>query len=208
MTREEFSKELRRLRLSMARAKISPEEVDVLYSDLSFIPSTAWPSIVSLAIQKWDSWPRNLIKETKELWYSWLSSNPKYQAPLQSTICYQCHSSSGFIWARKRVDDLSSPIRDYYATAVFRCSHCDNAQSSKAIPRYTRQQITDLGYEIDDAGRYSPQDDLTVHKSKPPEVRIKSIPSSPSKAELEQRRQSQKRALEAYLGERDDDIPF
>lgn len=145
MTREEFTTGLRRLRLAMSHQPITTEQRDTLFDLCSYVPSEAWPTIVTEAIRVWETWPRNFSKAVKELWQWWLDRNPQSQAPHQSTDCPHCWYSSGYIWAYEpQPTDLP-----YRPLAVFRCGHCSNAPTDNGIPRRRIPDLEASGYTID-----------------------------------------------------------
>ena len=46
-------------------------KMDFAYKYLEHIPSSAWPEMVRLAVEKWDGWPRNWTKAVKEVYEQW-----------------------------------------------------------------------------------------------------------------------------------------
>lgn len=141
MDRSCFEKELARLAINMGKDKwLEDGHVEILYDELSFIPTEAWPDMITMALGQWDTWPRNFPKMVKQLWYDWQG---EHKAEYEKTDCQYCHDNSGIIFATKQDEKTKWPY-----SYAFRCGHCENwrGQLGKAIPRHTVTELKEQSY--------------------------------------------------------------
>jgi hypothetical protein len=113
MKADVFDNGLRRLRVNMGKPPIPPDDRDIYYDELSWIPDAAWPDIVSVAIDRWESWPRNFAKAVKALWHEWQS---RRKATFEPSECKYC-DGEGLLRQDKDGYEMTYP-----------CGHCDNWQ--------------------------------------------------------------------------------
>lgn len=135
MRREIFEMELRRLRVGMGKPPISPGDVATLFDELSFIPNEAWPDIVTIGLDRWDSWPRNFPKAAKALWYEWQRQRAAEFEEEECSVCYK-EGILGFM-----VDGYRN---------ICACGHCNNWRKhfGENITRWTRGEVIEKGHTM------------------------------------------------------------
>jgi hypothetical protein len=84
------------------------------------IPSEAWRPMAGIAINSWESWPRNLVKAVKEVFYKWKSDSKISREVID---CDQCNSV-GFFSAGRNVE-VKPGVKVWY-WHTWRCAACAN----------------------------------------------------------------------------------
>jgi hypothetical protein len=84
------------------------------------IPTEAWRPMAGIAIESWESWPRNLVRAVKDVFYQW-KADAKIRREM--TDCDQCNSV-GFFSAGRNVE-VKPGIHVWYWN-TWRCAVCGN----------------------------------------------------------------------------------
>jgi hypothetical protein len=142
MTWNNFVKGLKTITAAMGR-KITTEDAELIWDLVSFIPDTAWPDITKLCIERWETWPRNLVMAFKEQWYSYQGDHNAHQNT-HKTECQYCHDNTGIIY----VENLERNDAGYHDTGVVRCGHCRNwvGSMSEKTQRMKVEEIRDKNH--------------------------------------------------------------
>lgn len=143
MTWESFLKGLRTINAAMGR-KTTTADAEMIWDLVSFIPETAWNAVTQLCIQRWETYPRNIVLALKEQWYSYQGDH--YAQDENKTNCDHCHDSQGVIFI-VNLEDTEFP---YDKTAVVRCGHCQNWKGymSEKTKKLKTDEIRDKGWNV------------------------------------------------------------
>lgn len=96
MTRDDFNAGLKRMAAVFSKT-IKKDRAEILFEELSWIPDNAWTVIIKSALENWDAWPRNFVKEVKGLWYSWQRNE---EAKYELEECHVCHQEGMLKWKK------------------------------------------------------------------------------------------------------------
>ena len=96
------------------------KRIETGYQFLSHIPEIALKSMVQIAIDKWESWPRNWVKAIKEIYHLW-QGEARFKREI--TNCDYCNSN-GFFDGIKYVE--VKPDMNVAYSYCWRCAGCRN----------------------------------------------------------------------------------
>jgi len=215
MDRKSFEKGLAELSVFFQR-NIKEEYVPLFYEKLEFIPTAAWLDICEQAVAEWDTWPRNIVKVIKAMWFKW--QKPK-DAKVDFRDCKFC-DQTGCLDYSYFDDDWKR-----WLDGSCWCGHCDNylrhISSLDMVDQATGKRYRHVRYTINEIGDMgwrwseplpdcSPREAFAAIKKMHKELDERSKAARLPKFEQEiynQGRPSRHQSL-VMDKERDEDIPF
>lgn len=111
---------------------------------LPAIPNEAWRPMATAAAETWESWPRNLVRATKELFYRWKADAKVVR---QVSECEYCNSV-GFFSGGQRIQVKPGIFVWYWHT--WRCGACANWRGvvGRMIPMAMPLEVQTHGYVV------------------------------------------------------------
>jgi hypothetical protein len=142
MTWENFLQGIKTINAAMGR-KMKVDDAELIWDLVSFIPDNAWPDVTKLCIERWDSYPRNMVMAIKEIWYAYQGDHNAHE-DTHKTECDYCHDDTGIIF----VESLTPNEDGYLDRGVVRCGHCRNwtGSMSEKTQRLKLKEIREKGY--------------------------------------------------------------
>ncbi len=120
------------------------DRMTIGYEFLNHIPREAWKPMVQMAVDKWESWPRNWVKSIKELYQLWQGES-KFRREI--TNCDYCNSN-GFFDGIKYIE--VKPEMDVSYSYCWRCAGCRNwfGILGNKVPIAFPLEMKSQGFEI------------------------------------------------------------
>lgn len=112
---------------------------------LEHVQDTAWKPMTPIAIDKWESWPRNWVRGVKEVYGLW-----KIEAKIarSTTNCEYCNGN-GWFSGIKRIEVKPGIVVAYRFT--FRCANCRNwfGVLGERVPMAYPLEVKSDGFQLD-----------------------------------------------------------
>jgi hypothetical protein len=121
------------------------DKVETGWGFLSHIPDSGWNPMTKIAVDTWDSWPRNWVKAVSEIYGLWKSQE---RIERSVTDCEHCNGN-GFFSGIKAAEIRTGIFVKYRYT--FRCGACRNwfGTLGEKIPAALPIEVKANGFEID-----------------------------------------------------------